>query len=71
MNKFEQISSDGHQMSLVGGDQGWDEGSSDWGVLRSHVWVGGGAGAREEVLRSHVLGVGGACTVRSNVSWVM
>ena len=35
MNKFEQISSDGHQMSLAAG-QGWGQG----GVPHVHVWRG-------------------------------
>ena len=65
MNKFEQISRDGHQMSLVGGDQGWNGGPR----VSYLGWRDGGWAGAREVLRSHVLGA--ACTVRSNVSWVM
>ena len=45
MNRFEQVSSDGRQMSLAEGV--------------THVWKWGGDGRV------------GACTVRSNASWVM
>ena len=54
MNMFEQVSSDGHQMSLVGGPCS----------VRSHVqrgWV--------PVQWGFISGEGGPCTVRSNASW--
>ena len=73
MNKFEYVSTDGHQMSQERGSLiseipyldlggGWCPGLGE-GVLysktvRSHVWDGGGTGP-------------GGCKVRSNSSWVM
>ena len=57
-NKFEQVSSDDHQMSLAGGPMS-DVGVrlSGKGRMSDIQWVGHGGG--------------GPCTVRSNVSWVM
>ena len=44
MNKFEQISSDGHQISLVGGDQGWDGGVLRFGGPQVSCLAGRGGG---------------------------
>ena len=56
MNKFEQVNSDGHQISVAGGFScSISEGSL--GVPISHVWRGPGWG--------------GVKTVRSNASWAM
>ena len=41
MKKFEQVSSDGHQMSLTGGKGSHVQGVP---VVRSHVWKGAGSG---------------------------
>ena len=56
VNKFKQVSSDGHQMSLAAGGPG--------GSLRSHVqWTRAGGS-----LRSHFQGGQGACTGSSIAS---
>ena len=56
MNKFEQVSSVGYEMSLGGfSGPGGVGGGVGWGVL---CLISGGR-------------AGGTCTVRSNASWVM
>ena len=60
MDKFKQVSNDHHHMSLAGGPglmSGGNGGQGRWGP-RSDVQGGLGPG-------------GGACTVRSNVSWTI
>ena len=59
MNKFKEVSSYVHQMSLAG-FLGWA------GRPRSEVQGGWGSGDP----RSDI-GAGGGCTVKSNASWVM
>ena len=69
MNKFEQVSSDGHQMSLLGG--------RGEGVPMSHVGGGrfGGLELGGGGFHAPCPGEGGRprglCTLRSNASWVM
>ena len=61
MNKFEQLLSVAHQMSLAGRPGQEVQGvAGAWGTLRSDVLRGGGAVAGS-----------GPCLVRSNASWVM
>ena len=56
MNKFEQVSSYDHQVSLRGGGQ-------------THIWRRPGLGVEVTCLEGG--GVSGPCTVRYNESWVM
>ena len=61
VNKFEQVSNDGHQISLAG-----ELGSSMFGVqMRT------GAGGGVPCVMSRVPGPGAPDTVKSKVSWVM
>ena len=64
VNKFDQVSSDGQQMSLAGG-QGWGRRRA----VQLGPWGRGGAGLGPCTVRFHVQR-GGGCTVRSNASWV-
>ena len=64
MNKLEQVSSDGHQMSLAG------RGFGPQGVL-SLMSLGEGGRTGFGVGGSSGLMCRGDCTVRSNASWVM
>ena len=68
MSKFEDVSSDDHQVSIAGGVRARVEGTM------SHVWEGARAGSYHV---SCLAGGGnwsqgeGPCTVRSNASWAM
>ena len=60
MNKFEQASSDGHQMSLVG--------MCGWEGPCSHVQ---GVSSPSLISGEGQSWAGGVCTMRSNASWLM
>ena len=61
VNKFEQVSNDGHQISLAG----------ELGSSMSGVQMRTGAGGGVPCVMSRVPGPGGPDTVKSKVSWVM
>ena len=68
MNKFEQVSSDDHQMSLA---EDWDK-EARAGASGSSVWCVGGRARESQVsCQGDEARARGLCTVRSNTSWIM
>ena len=72
MNKFEKLSSRGHQMSLSGGGLGAGGGGKGEGVPVQGSWgQEGSCTVRSKLNKFKLVGGGCTCMVKSNVLWVM